>query len=168
MKNFITLFVSLLSLIVPINTSAQSKVAHINTQQLISEMPEVIAAQSELKKLEDQYAKELETSAKEFQTKAQSYQGDAQNQTELINQQRQVELQEMQQRIQEFRETAAQELQKRAAGMMRPLYEKARASIEKVAAAQGYDYVLDSSPGGSVIMASGKDLMADVKSDLGF
>ena len=66
MKNFITLFVSLLLLIVPINTSAQSKVAHINTQQLISEMPEVIAAQSELKKLEDQYAKELETSAKEF------------------------------------------------------------------------------------------------------
>ena len=100
MKHFITLFVSLLLLIVPINTNAQSKVAHINTQQLISEMPEVIAAQSELKKLEDQYAKELETSAKEFQTKAQSYQGDAQNQTELINQQRQVELQEMQQRIQ--------------------------------------------------------------------
>ena len=74
MKHFITLFVSLLLLIIPINTNAQSKVAHINTQQLISEMPEVIAAQSELKKLEDQYAKELETSAKEFQTKAQSYQ----------------------------------------------------------------------------------------------
>jgi outer membrane protein len=52
--------------------------------------------------------------------------------------------------------------------MMRPLYEKARLSIEKVAAAQGYEYVLDSSPGGSVIMASGKDLMTDVKSDLGF
>ena len=30
--------------------------------------------------------------------------------------------------------------------MMRPLYEKARTSIEKVAAAQGFDYVLDSSP----------------------
>ena len=48
-----------------ISNIAVSKVAHINTQQLISEMPEVIAAQNELKKLEDQYAKELETSAKE-------------------------------------------------------------------------------------------------------
>ena len=74
----------------------------------------------------------------------------------------------MQQRIQEFRETAAQELQKRSADMMRPLYDKARVAIEKVAAAQGFDYVLDSSPGGSVIMAEGKDLMADVKIDLGF
>ena len=69
MKHFITLFVSLLLLIIPINTNAKSKVAHINTQQLISEMPEVIAAQSELKKLEDQYAKELETSAKNFKQK---------------------------------------------------------------------------------------------------
>ena len=79
-----------------------------------------------------------------------------------------MQLQEMQQRIQEFRETASQELQKRSAEMMRPLYEKARVAIEKVAGAQGYDYVLDSSPGGSVITASGKDLMTDVKTELGF
>lgn len=168
MKHLSTLIVSLLFFIAPLTLAAQSKVAHINTQQLISEMPEVISAQNELKKLEDQYAKEMETSVKEFQTKAQTYQGDAQNQTDLINQQRQVELQEMQQRIQDFRETAAQELQKRSAEMMRPLYDKARAAIEKVAQVQGFDYVLDSSPGGSVIMASGKDLIVDVKTELGF
>ena len=168
MKNLTPFIVSFLLLVAPLSIEAQSKVAHINTQQLISEMPEAITAQNELKKLEEQYAKELETSAKEFQTKAQTYQGDAQNQTELINQQRQVELQEMQQRIQEFRETAAQELQKRSAEMMRPLYEKARVAIEKVATAQGFDYVLDSSPGGSVIMASGTDLITAVKTDLGF
>ena len=168
MKHLYTLLLSLMVFIAPLNVMAQSKVAHINTQQLISEMPEVIAAQNELKKLEDQYGKEMENSVKEFQTKAQTYHGDAQNQTDLINQQRQVELQEMQQRIQDFRETAAQELQKRSADMMRPLYEKARAAIEKVAAAQGFDYVLDSSPGGSVIMASGKDLLPDVKTSLGF
>ena len=85
MKHLSTLIVSLLLLVAPLNIMAQSKVAHINTQELISEMPEVIAAQNELKKLEDQYANEMETSVKEFQTKAQSYQGDAQNQTELIN-----------------------------------------------------------------------------------
>jgi outer membrane protein len=168
MKHLSTLIVTLLLFFAPLNIMAQSKVAHINTQLLISEMPEVISAQNELKKLEDQYAKEMETSVKEFQTKAQNYQGDAQNQTELINQQRQIELQEMQQRIQDFRETAAAELQKRSAEMMRPLYDKARVSIEKVATAQGFDYVLDSSPGGSVIMASGKDLITDVKTELGF
>ena len=34
----------------PLSTYAQSNVAHINVQQLISEMPEVIAAQNELSK----------------------------------------------------------------------------------------------------------------------
>ena len=169
MKNLITLFISIFFTLIPLmEISAQSKVAHINTQELISEMPEVIAAQKQLKKLEEQYAKELESSVKEFQTKAQTYAGDAQNQTELINQQRQSELEGMQQRIQEFRDTASQELQKRSAEMMKPLYEKARNAIEKVATAQGFNYVLDSSNGGSVIMASGKDLSAEVKQELGF
>ena len=83
MKNLITLFISIFFTLIPLmEISAQSKVAHINTQELISEMPEVIAAQKQLKKLEEQYAKELESSVKEFQTKAQTYAGDAQNQTE--------------------------------------------------------------------------------------
>ena len=83
-------------------------------------------------------------------------------------QQRQSELEGMQQRIQEFRDTASQELQKRSAEMMKPLYDKARNAIEKVASAQGFDYVLDSSNGGSVIMAKGKNLSAEVKKELGF
>ena len=168
MKKLKSFFIAVL-MAAPLTFSyAQSKVAHIDTQKLISEMPEVIAAQKQLEQLEKTYTTEIENTYKEFQTKAQSYQGDAQNQTELINQQRQIELQEMQQRIQEFRETASQELQKRSAEMMRPLYEKARVAIEKVAGVQGFDYVLDSSPGGSVITASGKNLMADVKTELGF
>ena len=52
----------------------------------------------------------------------------------------------MQQRIQEFRETAAQELQKRSADMMRPLLIKPRAAIDKVAQLKGFDYVLDFQP----------------------
>ncbi len=168
MKQLFTFFTCLLLLSAFAPAHAQSKVAHINTQQLLSEMPEVIAANKELEKLEKQYATQLETSAKEFDTKVKSYSADAENQTDLINQQRQTELQDLQQRIAEFRQTAAQELQKKQAEMMRPLYDKARAAIETVAKVQSFDYVLDSSTGGSVILAEGKDLMADVKQQLGF
>ena len=112
MKQLFTFFTCLLLLSAFAPAHAQSKVAHINTQQLLSEMPEVIAANKELEKLEKQYATQLETSAKEFDTKVKSYSADAENQTDLINQQRQTELQDLQQRIAEFRQTAAQELQK--------------------------------------------------------
>ena len=168
MKNLKSLFVALIMALPMTFTYAQSKVAHIDTQKLIGEMPEVIAAQKQLEQLEKTYTSEIENTYKEFQTKAQSYSADAANQTDVTNQARQKELETMQQNINQYRETAAQDLQKKQVEMMRPLYDKARAAIEKVAAAQGFDYVLDSTAGGSVIMAKGKDLMADVKAELGF
>lgn len=168
MKHLKTLFIAIL-MAAPLNfATAQSKVAHIDTQKLISEMPEVIAAQKQLEQLEKTYTTEIENTYKEFQTKAQTYSADAANQTDVTNQARQKELETMQQNINQYRETAAQDLQKKQVEMMRPLYDKAKVAIEKVAAAQGFDYVLDASAGGSVIMAKGKDLMADVKADLGF
>lgn len=162
------LTISLLSVVSLSSAKAQNNFAHINTQQLLSEMPEVIAVNKELENLETQYTNELDSSVKEYQTKAQNYAADAENQSDLINQQRSRELESMQQNIAEFRQTASLELQKKQNELMTPLMEKARNAIEKVATAQGYDYVLDSSPGGSVIVSNGKDLIADVKTELGF
>lgn len=164
MKHFLTLSLLFLATF----SMAQSKVAHIEVQKLISEMPEVIAAQKEISDLEKTYSTDLENSVKEYQTKAQTYAADAENQTEIINQKRRTELEGIQQSLEQFRQQAAQDLQKKQVEMMRPLYEKARTAIEKVAAAQGFDYVLDSSAGGSVIMSKGTDLMAAVKKELGF
>jgi outer membrane protein len=162
-------FLITLSLFLSLSFSfAQSKVAHIDTQKLISEMPEVIAKQKELAQLEKTYTTEIENTYKEFQTKAQSYSADIDNKDPLINQARQEELESMQRNIQAFRQTATEDLQKKQVEMMKPLYEKAKAAIEKVASSQGFDYVLDSSAGGSVIMAQGKDLMNEVKNELGF
>ncbi len=168
MKNLKSLFIAMLMALPMTFSYAQSKVAHIDTQQLIGQMPEVVAAQKQLEELEKTYTNQIESTYKEFQTKAQSYSADAANQTDVTNQARQKELETMQQNINQYRETAAQDLQKKQVEMMRPLYDKAKAAIEKVASVQGFDYVLDATAGGSVIMAKGKDLMADVKAELGF
>jgi outer membrane protein len=169
MKNFKNLLLPLFLLLAPLSmVNAQSKVAHIEVQKLISEMPEVVAAQKELKKLEESYTVEMENTYKEFQTKAQTYAADAANQTEITNQSRQKELEGMQKNIQEFQQTVSQDLQKKSVDMMKPLIDKAKAAIDKVATSSGYDYVLDSSAGGSVIIAKGKDIMVEVKKELGF
>ena len=51
---------------------------------------------------------------------------------------------------------------------MTPLLEKARDAITKVGQDQGFNYVIDSSPNGGIILADGKDLLDDVKKELGF
>tara|TARA_B100000575_G_scaffold290153_1_gene293251 strand:+ start:4002 stop:4508 length:507 start_codon:yes stop_codon:yes gene_type:complete len=168
MKSIFKLLAFSFLLLTPITISAQTNVAHINVQQLISEMPEVIAAQNELAKLEKDYTTQIDNAFKEFQTKAQSYSSDAANQTDVTNQARQKELESMQTNLQEFRDSAAQELQKKQMDLMTPLLEKARNAINKVGKDQGFNYVIDSSPNGGIILADGKDLLDDVKRELGF
>ena len=46
MKSVLKLITAAFLTLAPLSASAQSNVAHINVQQLISEMPEVIAAQN--------------------------------------------------------------------------------------------------------------------------
>ena len=166
--NYIKLLVSVAFIAFSTISYTQSKVAHIDSQSLISQMPEVKEAQAQLEKLQKTYQTEIEASMKEYQTKSQTYSADAANQTDVTNQARQKELESMQTNLQEFRDSAAQELQKKQMDLMTPLLEKARDAINKVGKEQGFDYVIDSSPNGGIILADGKDLLEDVKKELGF
>ena len=166
--NYIKLLASVVFIAFSTISYTQSKVAHIDSQSLISQMPEVKEAQAQIEKLQKTYQTEIEASMKEYQTKLQPYSADAQNQTEVTNQARQKELQGMEQNIQQYQQTAAQDIQQKQQDLLRPLIEKARAAIQKVAKAQGFDYVIDATPGGALILFEGKDLMAEVKTELGF
>lgn len=148
--------------------NAQSKVAHINVQQLLSEMPEMKAAQAELKKLQETYRADIQSSMTELQNKYTQYQNEATSKTREENEQRAIELQGFEKNIQEAEQAAMQEMQKKQQELFAPISEKAKAAIEKVAAAQGFDYVIDASPGLSLIVAKGKDLLPEVKQELGF
>jgi outer membrane protein len=74
----------------------------------------------------------------------------------------------MEQSIRQYQAQAQQDLQKKELELLKPITEDAKAAIIKVAKAQGFQYVLDSTQGQGVILADGKDLMADVKKELGF
>lgn len=148
--------------------NAQSKVAHINVTELLSEMPEMIAAQAELKKLQETYRADIESSMTELKNKYTQYSNEATSKSEEENQKRAQELQGFEKNIGEAQQAAQQELAKKQAELFEPISVKAKEAIEKVAAAQGYDYVVDASPGLGVIVAKGKDLLPDVKQELGF
>lgn len=147
---------------------AQSKTAHINVTDLLSQMPEMQAAQAELKKLEETYRADIQGSMDELKNKFTQYNNEASTMSQEENQKRALELQGFERNIGEAQQAAQQELAKKQAELFEPISVKAKEAIERVAAAQGFDYVLDSSPGSGVIVATGKDLLPDVKQDLGF
>jgi outer membrane protein len=148
-------------------TNAQSKVAHIDTKVLVEAMPEMKAAQSQLEKLQKTYDAEIKSMMKEWENKVKQYDGEAVNKTEEENLKRVEEVQGMQKNIGDYRNQAIQDLQKKEVDLLQPILEKARSAIQKVARAQGIQYVLDSSTGNGVILADGTDLLADVKKELG-
>ncbi|MCX7551688.1 OmpH family outer membrane protein [Xanthomarina sp. F2636L] len=168
MKHFKTfLFAAALFIGATTFTQAQSKVAHINTQDLIKAMPEMNTAQAEMDKLGKTYEADIQSMVTEYQNKMKQYEAEAATKTDEENQKRLVEVQTMQQNIQQYQGQAQQEMQKKEIDLLKPITEKAKAAILKVARAQGFDYVLDSTQGGGVIMADGKNLVDDVKKELG-
>lgn len=168
MKHFKTfLFAAALFIGATSFTQAQSKVAHINTQDLIKAMPEMNTAQAEMDKLGKTYEADIQSMVTEYQNKLKQYEAEAATKTDEENQKRSMEIQTMQQNIQQYQGQAQQEMQKKEIDLLKPITEKAKAAILKVARAQGFDYVLDSTQGGGVIMADGKNLIDDVKKELG-
>ena len=81
---------------------------------------------------------------------------------------RALELQGFEKSINEAQQAAQQELQKKQAELFAPISEKAKLAIEKVATAQGFDYVLDATQGYGLLVSRGKNLMIEVKKELGF
>ncbi|WP_299337369.1 OmpH family outer membrane protein [uncultured Psychroserpens sp.] len=148
--------------------TAQSKVAHINTTELVQAMPEMKAAQAEIEKLSKTYDVQYKEMVTTLQNKVTQYRAEVETKTEEENNKRAQEVQQMEQGIREFQAQAQEDLGKKEAALLKPIFEKAKAAIDKVAKAQGFQYVLDSTQGGGVLVAAGTDLMADVKKELGF
>jgi len=149
-------------------SGAQSKVAHINTQLLIEAMPEMKTAEAEIQKLGKTYEAEIQASLTELQNKAKQYQAEAEAQTLEENEKRAQEIDGMRQSIAQYQQQAQQDIEKKKFELLKPITDKAKAAIQKVARAQGFQYVIDSTEGGGVILADGTDLLADVKKELGF
>ena len=168
MKKLRNAFAATLFIVGSFYAQAQSKVAHINTQELVESMPEMINAKSELEKLAKTYETDIQAMATELQNKIKQYDAESSTKTDEENGKRLQEVQSMEQSIRQYQGQAQQDLQKKEIELLKPITEKAKAAILKVGSDQGFNYVLDSSQGQGVIMANGKDLLADVKAELGF
>ena len=109
MKN-VTKFLALVMVLFATQSFAQTKIGHINMQELINLMPE---RDSAVIKLEN-YAKDLDETMQgmqqEFNTKYQTYQQKSGTWTAAILEAKTKELQEMQDRLQMFQQNAQQEM----------------------------------------------------------
>lgn len=168
MKHLKTFFIAVvLTLGATTFTNAQSKIAHIASQELIEQMPAYTDAMNQLEKLRKTYDTEIKDMVTEAQATMKRYETEAGTKTDEENRERMMELQQTQQAVAQFRQNAMKELQQKEIELLKPVYEKARTAIQKVAREKGYEYVFDSTTGTGLILADGYNLMDDVKAELG-
>ena len=109
MKQFKKVAIAIVLLVAATSfVNAQSKVAHINVTELLGEMPEMKAAQAELKKLQETYRADIESSMTELKNKYTQYSNEATSKSEEENQKRAQELQGFEKNIGDAQQAAQQ------------------------------------------------------------
>tara|TARA_Y100000813_G_C24157994_1_gene350671 strand:+ start:1354 stop:1857 length:504 start_codon:yes stop_codon:yes gene_type:complete len=165
-KNFYLILCFFLILVQSVNS--QTKVAHVDTYELITNMPEMLAVQEELSSYSKEKEAEIRLMEAEIRSISDKYSDDAINVSQEENEKRQKEIQVMQENIRLFTNQIVKELQEKERSLTEPILEKVISVIKEVGKENGYDYVLDSSKNQGVILADGDDLMEKVKIKLGF
>lgn len=149
------------------SASAQLKIGHINSDQLISLMPETATVDKELKKMGETMDAEFKNMYTEYEAKAKKYSQEAGSQSETTNQNRAKEMQDLEARIQAYQQNANQELQKKRYDLLKPILDKAQNAIDEVAKEKALDFVLDTSKGSVIFAKDTLDILAAVKTKLG-
>ena len=155
-------------LVLPLGVMAQAKFGHLNSQEVITAMPEYTKANSDLEALAKTDQEERQRTQAEFNKKYEEYVQQADSLPKNIAERRQKELEEMAQRQQQFQQDAQQSLQKAQQEAFQPILKKLNDAIDAVGKADGFLYIFDlaNTPIAFVGTAS-VDVTAKVKTQLG-
>lgn len=143
------------------------KIGHVDSQELISLMPEKDSAQKKIQDYATELQKTSQTMQTEFQQKYQEYAEKGETFSKLIKENKEKELRGLQERMQQFEQNAKQDLQKKQADLFQPIIDKAKKAVSDVARKEGFTYVFDKSSGSIVFEGEGSiDLLPLVKKEL--
>ncbi len=147
MKHFSKILLALFLLVSSTGFAQSLKFGHINTQELISVMPERDSALVKLEKHADELEATLQELQGEFQSKLNTYQQRQATWTAAILEARTKELQELDARIQQYQQTASQEYQQLQQMLFTPVLQKANETITKIGKERGLIYIFDTASG---------------------
>lgn len=123
------------------------KFGHINTQELMSALPEMEAAITKLETMNTNNNELLTKMQTELQQKSEAFEKDAAGMPEVILAQRQQELQQMDANVRNFYQSAQQDMKKQQQTLTQPIIEKAVKAIEAVGKENGFTYIFDTAKG---------------------
>lgn len=148
-----------------LGASAQNKIGYINTEEVMSAMPEAEKANAELQEYQESLAKQGQEKAQDAEAKAAQFVKDSATLSGSMKEIKRNEIIKLYQEVENWQQIAQQQYSQKAQQKVAPIQAKAREAIQAVAKENGYAYILDIN---SVIVGPpGDDVVALVKKKLG-
>ena len=148
--------------------SAQVKIAHVNTAEVLDAMPDKAKAEKKLESYYNELQEQLKTMYTEYQNKLQDYQSNAETMSNLVKQSKEKELVDLESRITAFQGNAESEFENKRAELLAPLLEKIQNAINTVGKEKSLTYIIDIATGTAVYIGTDAvDVTKDVKAKLG-
>ncbi|GBL35317.1 outer membrane protein 26 [Filimonas sp.] len=144
-------------------TNAQQKIGYINSQEIISMMPEAKKVSADIEAYKKTYTEQMASMQKELETKYKAYQDGGKTMSDAIRTVKEKELQDLQSRMGSFEQTANEKIEAKLQELLAPVNDKAQKAIEAVAKEKGYSYIMDTSVGGIIYALPGDNILDAVK-----
>lgn len=155
MKNLLTILSGaiLLTLSPKGFSQANLKIGHVDINEIMNALPARDSAATVLDKETKEMQATFDQMTADYNKLFDDYQKSQSTLTEFVKQSKEAELLDKEKRLQEFEQNATTRLQNRNAELIKPIIDKVLRAVNKVAAANGYTYILDVSKG-SVVYTS--------------
>ncbi len=164
MKNIV---VTLSFLFISLITIAQSKIGTIDSEFILSKLPELTKVQEDLKAYNTKLEAELKVKVDEYQAKVKAYQEGVATMTEPMKKTKQEEIVTFENDIAKFRQNGSKLVQIEQNRLLQPLYKKIGNALEEVAKAEGYSQVFTITSAGLAYLDPKFDLTKTVMTKLG-
>ena len=163
MKKLSVLFAAVMMLMT-VGVAKAQKVASMDYEAVLAAMPETKKMTTDLDTFSKTKGDELNKQAEAFQKEVQAYQAEGAKMTEAQRTAKESELQKKQQNLQQLQQTAQQDLASRRDTAVKPIIEKLNNAVNKVAKANGFDFIIDAT---ALVYKGGPDATPLVKKELG-
>ncbi|MBP5214396.1 MAG: OmpH family outer membrane protein [Bacteroidales bacterium] len=143
MKRILIALVALLSCL---GTVRAQKIGYINTENILSEIPAYVAAQTQLDALSDKYKASIEAELGKIETLYQNYQSSKNSMSAAQRQNAENEIISKERVVQEKQKIYFGEdgiMAKKAEELLSPIQKEVNRAIEEVAKLGGYDLIID-------------------------
>ncbi len=156
----------MLMLFAPMSMFAQ-KFGHLNSQQVMNDMPEFVKARGEIEATAKQYENDLKAMQDELQRKAQEYEKTKSTMNATKQKETEDELMKLNEKIRTAYNDNSQALQKAQQEKMQPITAKLVNAIQAVGKAGNYVYIMDITSGIPYISQTlSEDVTSKVKAEL--